>query len=223
MNTIHSYSRLSGYKINWTKSEAMPISGLCNLSLLTHFGFKWVSKGMTYLGIKLSSEVEEMPTFNLEPLLQKIKTNLDKWGKLRLTLWGKINVVKMVVAPQLNYVLMMLPITISPQVFKQYDTIIREFLWDRKRPRIKLSKMCSPRDRGGLGLPDPRLYYVSFEMAKLAKHWNKDNQLEWTTIENKLSSPFTPIDRLSQSSHNVLNPIMSHSKEIWTKIHKMHK
>lgn len=30
MNTIQSYSKLSGYKINWTKSEAMPISGLCN-------------------------------------------------------------------------------------------------------------------------------------------------------------------------------------------------
>ena len=83
--------------------------------------------------------------------------------------------------------------------------------------------MCSPRDKGGLGFPDPRLYYVSFEMAKLVKHWNKDNQLDWVIIENKLSSPFTPIDRLSQSSGNVLNPIMSHSKEIWTKIHKMHK
>ena len=72
---------------------------------------------MKYLGTKPSSEVEKMPTLNLEPLLQKIKTNLDKWGKLRLTLWGKINVVKMVVAPQLNYAyIMMLPITISPQV-----------------------------------------------------------------------------------------------------------
>ena len=117
MNAIQSYSRLSGYKINWTKSEAMPISGLCNSSLLTHFGFTWVSNWMTYLGIKLSSEVEKMPTLNLKPLLQKIKMNLDKWGKLRLTLWGKINVVKMAVAPQLNYAyIMMLPITISPQV-----------------------------------------------------------------------------------------------------------
>lgn len=31
------------------------------------------------------------------------------------------------------------------------------------------------------------------------------------------------IDRLFQSSHNVSNPIMSHSVEIWTKMHKMHK
>lgn len=34
----------------------------------------------------------------------------------------------------------------------------------------------------------------------------KGNQLEWVTAENKMSSPFTTIDRLSQSSHDVLNP-----------------
>ena len=44
---------------------------------------------MRYLGIKLSNDVEEMPALSFEPLLQKMKTNLDKWGKINLTLWGK--------------------------------------------------------------------------------------------------------------------------------------
>lgn len=83
MNMIQSYSNLPRYKINWTKSEAMPISELCNPNLLTNVSFKWISNGMKYLGIKLSSEVEETPTLNLEPLLQKI--HFDKWGKHKLT------------------------------------------------------------------------------------------------------------------------------------------
>lgn len=221
MDIIKSYSILSGYKINWTKSEAMPISGLCHSNSVTNFGFKWVSNGMKYLGIKLSQDVEEIPASNLEPILQKIKNNLDKWGKIRLTLWGKVNVIKMVISPQLNYILMMVPVTISPHFFKQYDTIIKDFLWEGKRPRIKLSKMCAPRAKGGLGLPDLRLYYIAFEMAKIAKHWIKDNKLDWVAIENKLASPFSPIDRLSQPSLDLSNPIMSHSKEIWTEMHKM--
>lgn len=81
MNTIQSYSKVSGYKINWSKSEAMPISGLNSGNLMAQFGFKWIPKGMKYLGIKLSREVEEMPILNFEPILQKIKTNLDKWEK----------------------------------------------------------------------------------------------------------------------------------------------
>ncbi len=30
METVQSYSKVSRYKINWTKSEATPIFGICN-------------------------------------------------------------------------------------------------------------------------------------------------------------------------------------------------
>ena len=83
----------------------MTISGLCHSNSVTNFGFKWVSNRMKYLGIKLSQDVEEIPAFNLEPVLQKIKNNY-KWGKIRLTLWGKVNVIKMVISPQFSYILM---------------------------------------------------------------------------------------------------------------------
>ena len=71
MGTIKSYSKLSGYKNNWTKSESMPITRSLNSNLMTNFGFKWVPKGMKYLGIKLSQVVEEMPALNFEPVLVK--------------------------------------------------------------------------------------------------------------------------------------------------------
>ena len=47
--------------------------------------------------------------------------------------------------------------------------------------------------------------------------------MEWVSIESKMCSPFTPVDRLSQSQHGPMNPILSHSKEVWTRIHKMLK
>ena len=223
MTTIQSYSKLSGYKVNWKKSEAMPISGTCHSSSVSFFNFKLVSNGMSYLGIKLCRTIETMPVLNSEPALQKVKDNLDKWGKLKLSLWGKISVIKMVVAPQLNYIARMLPVAIPPQIFKQYDSALKEFLWEGKKLRIGMSKMCSPKDRGGLGLPSLRLYHVSFDIAKLAKHWVKDNNLDWVSIESEMCSPFTTIDRLSQSQHGPMNPILSHSKGVWNRIHKMLK
>ncbi len=137
---------------------------------------------------------------------------------------GKVNIIKMVVSSQLNYVLMMLPLTIPQLIFSQYDIMVKHFLWNGKRPRIKFNKLCAPRDKGGLGLPDPRLYQISFEMAKLAKHWNNNNaQLDWVTIEKTLSWPYSPIEHLSQCLDTTTNPIMKHSREVWAKIHKMHK
>lgn len=95
----------------------MPISGTCHPSSVSLFNFKWVLNGMSYLGIKLCQSIEAMPVLNFEPALQKVKNNLDKWGELKLSLWGKISVIKMVVAPQLNYTAMMLPVAIPPQIF----------------------------------------------------------------------------------------------------------
>uniref|UniRef100_A0AAR2LRZ1 Uncharacterized protein n=1 Tax=Pygocentrus nattereri TaxID=42514 RepID=A0AAR2LRZ1_PYGNA len=62
----------------------MPISRHCHPQVIKQYNFRWIPKGMIYLGIKLTSELGEMATLNFEPLLQNIKTNLGKWGKLNL-------------------------------------------------------------------------------------------------------------------------------------------
>lgn len=82
----------------------------------------------------------------------------------------------MVVAPQFNYVSMMLPVNIAPQLFKHYDRIIKDFLWDKETPRINIKKMWSPKETGGMGLPNVRLYNLSFEMSRLIKHWKGIDQ-----------------------------------------------
>lgn len=218
METIQSYSELSGYTVNWIKSEAMPLTSLCLPHMVEKFKFKWVSKGIKYLGVKLSQDLGELPWLNLNPLLQKIKTNLEKWVKIKLTLWGKINIIKMIIAPQFNYLLMMLPITIPPAIFKKYDDVVKQFLWEGKKTRIKLSKLCSPKEKGGLGLPDPRLYAISSEMAKLAKNWKlTDNRPDWMDIENELCSPFGVKEILSQRS-DIKSPVLVHYVQLYASL-----
>ena len=73
---------------------------------------------MKHLGIKQSWNVEGIPTFNSEPVLQnKMKFISISGGTTMLTLWGMVNVIKMVVAPKFNYILMILTLTVSPQIF----------------------------------------------------------------------------------------------------------
>ncbi len=105
-DTIRSYSKFSGYTVSWTKSEAMPLSVVCQSHMVEKFKFRWVPKSMKYLGIRLSGDLTEMPILNFNSLLQKIKTSLDKWEKIKLTLWGKVNAIKMAIIPQFNYVVM---------------------------------------------------------------------------------------------------------------------
>lgn len=112
MDTTQAYSELSGYTINWEKSEAMPLTPLHHAYMVEKFKFKWVPKGIKYRAVKLSQDLEKLPWINFTPLLQRIKINLEKWAKTKFTLWGKIHIIKMMIAPQFNYLVMMLPIGI---------------------------------------------------------------------------------------------------------------
>lgn len=51
---------MSGYKIHWNKSVAMPINAICYSGTVTQFNFKWVPTAIKYVGIKLSSNLEEV-------------------------------------------------------------------------------------------------------------------------------------------------------------------
>ena len=226
MEVIQRYSDMSGYKINWSKSEAMPISKICHPGIFKSFNFTWIPEGMTYLGVKLSGDLEDLIELNYEPLLQKMKMNLEGWSRLKLSFLGKINIIKMVVAPQFNYISMMIPLTIPPNIYKKYDNMVKEFLWDKKRPRIKMKKLHTPREEGGLALPDVKLYNLAFEISKLAKHWNKiEDEIAWVAIERELAEPFQLLEVLSQrtSGKDPPNPIVAHSKEVWNSVHKMFK
>lgn len=39
----------------------------------------------------------------------------------------------MVIVLQFNYVSMMLPIDIAPQLFKKYESRVKDFIWDKKK------------------------------------------------------------------------------------------
>ena len=224
LNKIETFSQISGYKINWQKSEVMPVSRSCSQSDVSAFPFRWIPVGMKYLGLKLSAELTDIMEMNLAPLLQKMKNNLDKWKIINLTLWGKVNTIKMVIAPQFNYVSMMLPLTIPSHIYKQYNQMVRDYLWNGKKPRINIKKMCSPRENGGLALPNVEVYNLSFELSKLARHWGGyDSQLDWIKIETSMVAPFKPIQVLSQIKmvEGGKSPILKHSQWVWSEVHRL--
>lgn len=224
LSTIEHFSRLSGYLINWQKSEAMPVSKNCFQTHLSQFQFRWTPVGMKYLGIKLSPELNNIISINIEPLLHNLKNNIDKWKLLNITLWGKVNTIKMLVAPQFNYISMMVPLIISNTWYKKYNELIKTFLWNGKKPRIGLKKLSALRETGGMALPDLELYNIAFELNKLSKHWKKqDLDKGWVKVERALTTPFEVIQLLSHKPESELqyNPIIQHSQWAWNKAHKI--
>ena len=97
----------------------MPVSRTCLPTINDTLQFKWIDSGMQYLGIHLTPAVGDMVQAIFFPLLQNVKANLGKWKQINLSLWGKVNTIKMIVAPQVNYISMMVPLTVPDSFFKQ--------------------------------------------------------------------------------------------------------
>lgn len=114
---ITDFGELSGYKVNWSKSELMPLNNHCTIDCIQNTKIKWKETEIIYLGLRITPITHKTRDINLAQIMSKINNNVARWSNLPISLWGRINAVKMTVLPSLNYILRMLPLPISKNWF----------------------------------------------------------------------------------------------------------
>uniref|UniRef100_A0A3Q1I2A6 Reverse transcriptase domain-containing protein n=1 Tax=Acanthochromis polyacanthus TaxID=80966 RepID=A0A3Q1I2A6_9TELE len=184
LKCIEEFTLLSGYRINWDKSEAMPISGYCPSTLFHQWKFRWAPKGIKYLGIQITPDYKDMVRENIDAQLQKIKSDFSRWTKIRLSLWGKINSIKMMTAPVIYYMLSHLPLN---------------FLWGNSHHCLGIWKLQAHTKRGGFSLPNFRWYCWAFNMKHI-RTWLPNDKIgdkpSWFQIEAEVSGGLSPWSEL---------------------------
>lgn len=190
LNISNNFSKLSGYKVNWNKSEALPLTAFCPPNFLQASSFQRPSEGIRYLDILFLSKIEDIVEKNFDPLLRKMSCDVERWASLFLSLWGKVNVLKINCIPKLNYLLQSLPIHIPVKYFKQFACICNTFLWNGKCPRMHLEKLQLPVDKGGMGLPKPLFYHYAFSLRHIAQ-WSlpSEEPLHGQVLNNMFACP----------------------------------
>lgn len=68
---IGRFSKLSGYKVKWEKSEALPLTAYCRKNLFTPGDFIWLATGIKYLGLTFPPQLSDLERINFEPVLEK--------------------------------------------------------------------------------------------------------------------------------------------------------
>lgn len=71
---------------------------------------RWMSDKVKTLGVWLSTDPEIMLKANYEEKITKLKVSLGCWELRRLSLLGKITVLKSLIVSQLTYILSPLPV-----------------------------------------------------------------------------------------------------------------
>jgi len=171
LEVIGKFSKTSGLRLNNKKTEVLWIGSKARSSelLCPEKDFKWQEFKNKTLGDWLSIEPELTMILNFKENIEKVQNILKNWQYRRLSLLGKITILKSLVASQLVNVLSPLPT--NHQAIKELNEAFYHFLWDRKPDKMKRNVIINEYNSGRLKMID------FFSFKKSLKTISRDQKI----------------------------------------------
>uniref|UniRef100_A0A8C5N3B2 Reverse transcriptase domain-containing protein n=1 Tax=Leptobrachium leishanense TaxID=445787 RepID=A0A8C5N3B2_9ANUR len=194
LEVLDRFSGVAGYKVNMTKSTALLVGASDgDAGIMEHrHGFCTTTESISYLGVRIPGSHSEIFTLNYAPLIQCIKSDLDRWAKLHISWLGRVHCIKMNVLPRLLYLFQALPISVTQSDLTSLQTAIDAFVWDNKRHRVARQTLFRPRAAGGMGLPSLLSYYRAARLAQIVAWHSPMGARRWVDLESSMMSPDLP-------------------------------
>ena len=164
IDILDNFSNISGLKLNSSKCTVFKSGSLKNSNIKycpnkkIHMEFR-SRKG---LGIIFYNDKTKNLAANLNPKLDEFNNCLKSWMHRKLTLLGKITVIKCFALPKLVY-----PLTVltnpSQQTIQLIKTSMFNFLWDNKPDKIRRDIIIQDYKDGGLKMIDIEKFIKSLK------------------------------------------------------------
>ena len=158
LNILYMFHKSSGLKLNYTKTEILPLGSTIHTQK-RHFNLKWVKDKIYALGTWFYKDPSKITEINCQRKLEALHSTLSKWSHLKLTLLGKITIIKSLALSKLNYCISTIEI---PEYFTTTaQDEINKFLWDGKPPKIKFQTAMADIPDGGIRHINVHAYVVA--------------------------------------------------------------
>ena len=107
LNLLDTFGKASGLRLNCSKTEALWIgsNARSDFKICRERNFKWPKEKVKTLGVWISTNPGTTLSQNYNEKLERVKAILGCWKFRRLSLLGKVAVLKSLVASQLVYIL----------------------------------------------------------------------------------------------------------------------
>ena len=116
-----------------------------------------------------------MQEYNLLPKLCEFSNCLKRWSHRKLTLIGKITIVKTFALPKLIY-----PFTVladpTKQIINKLNSEIISFIWDSKPDKIQRTRLYQGYKNGGLRLINLEHFIYSLKASWLKRIFENENE-----------------------------------------------
>ena len=139
---------MSGLKVNLDKTKALWIGSMCKAdkTICREFNIDWEQKPLKILGVIFSPEVFDIWDHNLDNVMNKVNSMIKTWSKRKLTLIGRVTVIKSLMLSKFAYLFLALP---NPpgDLLKKLESMFFKFLWNKGPDRISRRQIVKPEDQ----------------------------------------------------------------------------
>lgn len=177
------FENISGLKINNSKTKAIWLGNNTNPPFKLPFGIKWAQEPIKVLGIYLGQNLAECNNKIFDEKIKLMRKIIYAWNHRKLSLTGKILVLKSLVISQINYLANILPF--PNEVIKEIDQIIYEYLWNGKTHKVKKSIIIQDYKLGGQKMIDIETM-VMVQKLKWVKLYLNNHKCLWTPLMDSL-------------------------------------
>ncbi len=158
------------------------------------------------LGAWIGNGVDD--TVPWEPIIKKIRTNLEKWQNRHPTMRGKKLIVGLEVGSRTQYLTRVQ--TMPKAIEDRLEKMIRDFVWDgQKRPLVSLEMLQRTVEEGGIGLLDIKARNEAIDLLWAKEYLNlAPSRPKWTTIADALFAKATDPTSRAAGHEALLNPFL---------------
>ena len=220
---LERFGEISGLRVNCEKTEVLWIGSLkgSNQILCPDKNLTWANGKVKALGVWFCVNQEESLKKNYEEKVRNVGKVLNNWQNRRLTLIGKIAVVKALAASQMVYVMSSMSSCLKS--LKETNDLIFKFLWDNKGDKIKRTEMIADYQDGGLKMLDIMEFNKALKITWILKYISDDCQSKWKSFFDLYLSKFggklvftSNLARKDAKSLDVKDTFLQELIELWS-------
>ena len=218
MLILRKFYNLSGLKVNEDKTKALWVGAMCKSEkrMCKEYNLDWDQKPLTILGVTFTAEVFDIWDYNIEDILHKVNSLINIWSKRKLTLPGKITVIKSLISSKFTHLFLALP---NPpgDFLKILERKMYKFLWSNGPDRISRKNIIKNIHAGGLRMVNVSVFITSLKVTWLRRLIIFSDNDNWSILSRiNLNKLFSLGDAYSNTViKDIRNPFWKNVLESW--------
>ena len=177
INQVVNFGKVSGLQMNREKTKGIWLGEHPTFKLPNNI--KWSNTPVKVLGVFIGWNIQEANKECITTKIDKLRKILHSWQHRKLTLNGKVLIIKSLAISQIIYLANLLPF--PDEYIKQIEMLIYEFLWNGKTHKVKRAVMIQDYDRGGHKMIDLALMIQTQKLKWITLYLNNHN-CEWRKL-----------------------------------------